>query len=240
MNAPIRKPVFDAVRALRRKGFDPAEVAVLDAALDTLAVPRDATVASEAPAWRPGVISERIQLEILEHEGIVPEAYKDSKGIWTWGGGVTDASGHKVARYKDAPVSITRCLEVYEWLLRKAYLPDVLDAFKGMTLSEAQLGAALSFHWNTGAIREATWVRDVRAGRMAQGRLSIMNWSTPKEIIARRQAERNLFFDGTWSSDGIITVYSRVIKPGYQPDWRSAMQVDIRPMLRDVVARAGD
>ena len=183
-------------------------------------------------------ITERIMLEILEHEGIVLEAYKDSVGVWTWGAGVTSKSGHSVMRYVDRPQTMRRVLEVYEWLLRTKYLPGVLEAFNPMQLTEAQLGAALSFHWNTGAIGRADWVQSAKAGKMDQARREIMNWSTPKEIIGRRKLERALFFDGQWSSDGIVTVYQRVRKPSYAPDWSSAKQVDIRDDLRAVVAAA--
>lgn len=184
-------------------------------------------------------ITENIQLEILEHEGIVLEAYKDSVGVWTWGGGVTDKSGHKVARYKDNPTTVLRCLEVYEWLLRTAYLPDVLKAFGDTPLSEAQLGGALSFHWNTGAILTADWVKKFKAGDVDGAYAAMLNWSKPKEIIPRRKLERALFFNGQWSSDGIVNVYTRVKKPSYTPDWGSAQPTDVREMLRDVVARAG-
>jgi len=54
-----------------------------------------------------GTLSKKVMLEVISHEGIVPEAYKDSKGIWTWGIGVTSASGHKVfPRYVDNPQTI--------------------------------------------------------------------------------------------------------------------------------------
>ena len=178
----------------------------------------------------------RIMLEIIEHEAIICEAYKDSVGVWTWGVGVTSASGHDVARYKDNPTTIERCLEVYEWLVRVKYLPAVLRAFKGHTLSESQLGAALSFHWNTGAISSASWVKSFKSGKIDQARKEFMNWSTPREIIGRRKAERNLFFDGVWSTDGMVTVYQHVRKPSYTPDWTSARQVDIRDALAKVLS----
>jgi len=184
-------------------------------------------------------ITERIMLEILEHEGIVLEAYKDSVNVWTWGAGVTSKSGHSVMRYVDRPQTMRRVLEVYEWLLRTKYLPGVLEAFGSMQLTEAQLGAALSFHWNTGAIGGASLVKSVQAGRTDQAHTEFLNWSKPKEIIPRRKLERALFFDGTWSSDGLVTVYQRVRKPSYTPEWSSAKQVDIRDDLRAVVAAAG-
>lgn len=178
-------------------------------------------------------LTERTILEILEHEAIVCEAYKDSKGIWTWGVGVTDASGHTVARYKDKPVAIKRCLEVYEWLLREKYLPDVLEAFEGYNLPEHQLAAALSFHYNTGAIKRAGWVKSVKAGNLVEAYDQFMQWSKPLEIIGRRKAERELFFHRKWLSDGKIVTYS-VKKPSYQPDFRSAKTIDVRPQLREI------
>lgn len=180
-------------------------------------------------------LTERIVLEILEHEALVLEAYRDSAKVWTWSAGLTNASGHTVfPRYKDNPQPIKRCIEVYLWALRERYLPTVLRAFT-RPLAEHELGAALSFHWNTGAIGTADWVELVNEGRMDEARRSIMNWSKPKEIIARRKLERDLFFDGRWTSDGLVTVYE-VSKPSYVPKWSSARQVDVRDALRELLA----
>lgn len=184
-------------------------------------------------------LTERTMLEILEHEALVLEAYKDGGGVWTWGGGVTDASGHTVARYKDAPSTLQRALEVYEWLLRTKYLPDVLRAFNGFPLVENQLAAALSFHWNTGAIGRADWVATVKAGDTAEARERFLDYKRPASIIPRRKLERALFFDGVWSGDGKVTIYTEVSKPSYSPKWASAKQVDIRPELAAVMAAAG-
>jgi GH24 family phage-related lysozyme (muramidase) len=183
-------------------------------------------------------ITERIMLEIIEHEGIVPQAYKDSVGVWTWGVGVTDASGHRVKRYRNNPQTIERCLEVYEWLLRVKYLPAVLRAFDGHDLSEAELGAALSFHWNTGAIERATWVKSFMVGKRTLAMAQIMNWCKPPEIRTRRRAEQRLFFKGLWSSDGIVPVYTGVTRWRARPT--NPVEVDIRAALRAVVAGAAD
>lgn len=237
----LRKPAFDGVRAVCPKNpfNDPMNVQAFNNLLDAFGAP----VGAKAPPLAVPSLDFKLtmagMLEILEHEGIVLEAYKDSVGVWTWGGGVTDSSGHKVARYKDNPASIERVLEVYEWLLRTVYMPDVVRAFRGHALSEAQVAAALSFHWNTGAIGSASWVASYKAGKIDQAKAEFLNWSKPKEIIARRKLERSLFFDGIWSSDGLITVYERVRKPSYAPDWGSAKQHDLRAQLAAVVERAG-
>lgn len=208
-------------------------------------IPGDRTalaIAAKAGLLKPTAftttLTEPMLLEIMEHEAIVPEAYKDSEGIWTWGVGVTNASGHDISRYKDNPVSVLRCLEIYEWLLRTKYLPAVLKAFEGVPLKEHELAAALSFHWNTGAIGEATWVSEFKAGEREKARLSFLNWRRPPNIIGRRKCERDLFFDGKWTYDGFVTLYD-VAKPSYAPKWSSARQVDIREALREVMKRAG-
>ena len=109
-------------------------------------------------------------------------------------------------------------------------------AFDGHDLTESQLGAALSFHYNTGAIKRASWVRLFMQGRTADARLAFMEWNKPKEIIPRRRAERDLFFDGVWTGDGIATVWP-VRKPSYSPDWRRPQRVDIRPAVREALAQ---
>lgn len=172
-------------------------------------------------------LTERAVLEILHHEAIVQEAYKDSVGVWTWGVGVTSKSGHSVERYKDNPQSIQKCIEVYVWLLREKYLPDVLEAFSGWDLTEYQLAGALSFHYNTGAIKKADWVKSWMRGEFMKASSEFMNWRKPPEIIPRRSAEQELFFHGKWSNNGTAIVYP-VRKPSYQPDFRNGRRVDIR------------
>ena len=121
---------------------------------------------------------------ILSHEAIIREAYQDIVGVWTWGVGVTETSGHSICpRYVDRPQTLRWCLEMYLRLLRDIYAPAVRDAFEGTPLSEAEFGAALSFHYNTGAIATATWVAEWRRGEVEAARASFMNWRKPPQII---------------------------------------------------------
>lgn len=161
-------------------------------------------------------ITARCASEIVAHEGIVQEAYRDSVGVWTWSAGITDASGHRVMRYKDTPQPLDKCIAVYLWLLRTKFLPDVLKAFGDREPTEAQLTAALSFHWNTGAIGRATWIKSFVAGRVADAETQIMNWTRPASLTERRKRERDLFFDDVWTGDGTALVYD-VAKPAYRP-----------------------
>lgn len=161
-------------------------------------------------------LTPRIVGELLQHEGLAREAYRDSVGVWTWSVGITDASGHKVARYRDNPQSIERCLEVFVWLLTTRYLPLVDVAFGAYEPSEHQLAAALSFHYNTGAIARATWLKRYLDGNAEAARAAILEWRRPPEILPRRRRERDLFFDAKWSGDGKVAVYE-VAKPAYRP-----------------------
>ncbi|WP_295635808.1 hypothetical protein [Novosphingobium sp.] len=181
-------------------------------------------------------LTPRIALEIVAHEGIVREAYRDSTGVWTWSVGITNASGHTVyPRYKDQPQPIEHCLGVFKWLLETRYLPAVLTAFGNHDPSEAELAAALSFHWNTGAIQRASWLRMFIEGNVAGARAAIMDWSHPASLAARRACEQALFFDGRWSSDGTAVVYG-VSKPSYRP--AGAQKVDIREAIKAAFADA--
>lgn len=177
-------------------------------------------------------ITARTALELASHEGLVRQAYKDSVGVWTWSIGITDASGHKVERYIGKPQPLEKCLDVYVWALEK-YAKDVRKAFAGRELNEHQFAAALSFHYNTGAIGRATWVKKWLAGDTSGAKKDFMNWSKPKEIIPRRQKERDLFFDGKWSNNGTVTEYTRVFQNG-NIDWKSAIRTDISEAMLKV------
>ena len=215
--------LFKAIREIAGRGLSQPEV---DRVLAAARMPI-APVPLITPSIVTNQLTARVVLEVATHEAIVREAYKDSKGIWTWAIGVTDASGHAVLRYKDQPQTLEHCIAVSVWLMKNKYLPAVLEEFKGHKLTEAQLAAALSFHYNTGRIGTADWCDLWRAGRVAEAKLAIMNWKSPPEIIERREKERDLFFDGVWSGDGKITEWA-VRKPGYKPDWRSGRRIDIR------------
>ena len=212
---------------LSRMGFArPAPVAVIKPPIPRIEASADDPIDG---------ITLRVALELLSHEAIVQEAYKDSVGVWTWGVGVTDASGHKVQRYIDNPQTIERCLEIYVWLLRTRYAPAVRKAFEGYDLNEHEFAAALSFHYNTGAIGRATWVRLVKAGERAAAENAFMSWNKPREIVGRRTKERDLFFDGKWSNDGTTTVWP-VRKPSYAPDWRGGNKVNVVLAMRRALA----
>lgn len=177
-------------------------------------------------------ITARTALELASHEGLVRQAYKDSVGVWTWSIGITSASGHSVERYIGKPQTVEKCLDVYVWALEK-YAADVRKVFASKPLTESQFAAAVSFHYNTGAIARASWVKKWLAGDVSGAKKSFMDWSKPAEIIPRRQKERDLFFDGKWSNTGTVTEYTRVKSNG-QIDWSSAKKTNIKSDMERV------
>ncbi len=175
-----------------------------------------------------------VALEVASHEAIIRQAYKDSVGVWTWSVGLTNATGHNVERYRDNPQPLQHCLYVYVWALRN-YAKQVDEAFAGVKLTKAQYAAAVSFHWNTGAIKRASWVRHFKAGDINKARTAFMAWRKPPSIIGRRKKERDLFFDGKWSNNGKMTEYTR-LKTNHTPHWGSAVSIDVTEELHQIFA----
>jgi lysozyme len=180
-------------------------------------------------------VDKRLAMEVAFHEAVITETYKDSVGVLTWSVGLTNATGHNVERYIRNPATMQDCIDVYVWALER-YADDVEKAFAGHRLTQEQFAAAVSFHYNTGAIARASWVRSFKAGHIEKSRAEFMNWSKPSAIIGRRKKERDLFFEGKWSGDGTITHYTRV-NPNLTPVWSSAKRTDISKEFDNAFAK---
>ncbi len=131
-------------------------------------------------------------------EGIVPGPYMDSVGVWTYGIGHTAAAGdpdpsgmERGADLDDLP----KIIEIFKADLIK-YEVAVANAID-VPLEQHEFDAAVSFHYNTGSIASATWVKTLNTGDREKAAEQIMNWTKPPEIIPRRTAEQDLF---KWSA----------------------------------------
>jgi len=95
------------------------------------------------------------------HEGVVLKAYRDPVGIWTIGAGLTKASGVVVPK---AGMQITQkeASRLLALALGQSYEPAV--AREMPKASQHEFDGGVSFHWNTGAIKRASWVKAWRAG----------------------------------------------------------------------------
>jgi lysozyme len=179
-------------------------------------------------------VDAEVALEVAAHEALIRQTYRDSVGVLTWCVGMTNATGHTVERYIGKPQTLQHCMNIYAWALEN-YADGVREAFKGLKITKGQFAAALSFHWNTGAIKRATWVQHFRAGNDAAARKAIMNWKTPPEIEDRRKKERALFFDGKWSNTGTMLEYTRVTA-AMNPDWGSGKRINVAAELAKAFA----
>lgn len=145
---------------------------------------------------------------LAANEGVVPGPYLDSVDVWTCGIGHTAAAGspdpYDLSRgmpddLYDATVA---CISLFGRDL-KPYEEAVRNAFT-VNLTQEEFDAALSFHYNTGAIATATWVQTMNAGNKALASEQIMNWSSPPEVIPRREKEQKLFRDGVHATDATV------------------------------------
>jgi lysozyme len=150
-------------------------------------------------------VSERGLAEIAAHEGIVLSRYKDSVGVWTIGIGHTVNAGQPDPSKVTRELSLTEVMEIFARDVAK-FEKRVSKAFT-KPLSQSQFDAAVSFDFNTGGIHKASWVKKFNAGDIKGARKNFMLWRKPAEIIPRRQAECDLFFDGAYSGNGKANVY---------------------------------
>lgn len=182
---------------------------------------------------------------ILAHEGIVPGPYRDSKGVWTYGAGHTAAAGapdpFKMPRGmpSDVDAAIEHALNLFFKDLAK-YEREVTAALR-VPVAQHEFDAMVSFHYNTGAIARAEFVKLLNAGDRHKAGIAIMNWRKPTEVIPRREAEQNLFMHAIYPSKGIPVwqvdkagnVVWRRLKSISQPE----VQRMVRPRLNEVVAK---
>jgi lysozyme len=145
---------------------------------------------------------------LVQHEGVVPAPYLDSVGVLTYGVGHTKAAGSPnpadlpKGMPEDLDKALTDVFQVFKTDLAK--YEAAVDKAITVPVTQYQFDAAVSFHYNTGAISSATWVKTLNSGDTLLAAEQIMNWTKPSEIIPRRQAEQDLFKSGTYPNGDVI------------------------------------
>ncbi len=140
--------------------------------------------------------------ELEAEEGVVLRAYLCPAGKWTIGAGLTAASG--VVKPKPGMV-ITRAeaTNLLQRALRQSYEPAVAAAMPAA--KQHQFDAGVSFHFNTGAIRRASWVTLWRkkAGRdPIKAKLLLWTKGGGKVLpglVKRREREAAMLLDRVYS-----------------------------------------
>ena len=142
-------------------------------------------------------------LAILHHEAVVLNRYKDIKGIWTIGAGVTHAAHAEIdPEVFTGEIDIEHALSSFRKVLKK-YEDDV-SQYIVRDMPQHVFDAFVSFHYNTGAIRRATFTKMYNSGRSDEDVAnSMMQWIKPPALLARRRAEKLLFLRGDYGPTNI-------------------------------------
>lgn len=141
-------------------------------------------------------------------EGVVLRAYRCPAGVWTIGGGLTAASG-VVKPHAGMVITAVEASRLLAQALRDKYEPSVEVAMSipGTVVtrpSQHEFDAGALFHFNTGAIRKASWVKQWKAkSPRAQIRMSLLAWNKGggkvlPGLTARRDREAAMLLDGVY------------------------------------------
>lgn len=148
-------------------------------------------------------------LAMLEQEeGVVLKAYRDVVGVWTIGAGLTAASG-VVKPKAGMQISREEASALLIQALRRSYEPTVETAMsipgaRVIRPTQPAFDAGVSFHWNTGAIGRASWVKAWKAGSHRSVILNhLLAWckgggKVLPGLKARRMREADLLLDGRY------------------------------------------
>jgi lysozyme len=94
-------------------------------------------------------------------------------------------------------------------------------------LKQYEFDAIVSWHYNTGAVATASWIKKLNAGDRAGAIKGIMDWRKPAEIIPRRTAERDLFKTGKYP-EPFATIYPAV---NGKIQWGQGKRIDLAKAL---------
>ncbi|RUS64889.1 lysozyme [Pseudorhodobacter sp. E13] len=138
---------------------------------------------------------------LIHEEGEVLRAYRCPAGVWTIGVGLTAASG--VVKPKAGMViSKAESRSLLQKALRRNYEPAVSRAMP--SAKQHEFDAGVGFHFNTGAIGKATWVKSWREkARRAVITERLIAWNKGggkvlPGLVHRRARECDMLFDAKY------------------------------------------
>ncbi len=152
-------------------------------------------------------VTDRGLLTLARFEGLVPAPYLDTTGTWTFGIGHTAAAGlpDPAEMPRGMPDDLDAAIREAFHLFRsdlERYGADVLSAVM-VPLEPHEFDALVSFHYNTGGIARAALTRHLNTGNRVAAANAFMYWRKPASVVPRREAERNLFREGRYSTGPI-------------------------------------
>lgn len=165
-------------------------------------------------------------MALISHEGIVLSRYYDSVGVATIGVGHTKMAGGLDPETFTGTLTMAEALDMLRTDIVK-YENGVNKAV-AVSLKQHEFDALVSFHYNTGAIAKASFVKALNAGDRAAAAKGMMAWNKPAEIIKRRQAERDLFEKGVYPAP-VATIYPA--SPAGKVLWGKGTRANLRDLL---------
>ncbi|MCJ8510661.1 lysozyme [Rhizobium lemnae] len=144
---------------------------------------------------------------MLSEEAIVLTAYDDSTGKMTIGAGHTAAAGDPDPQ-SGMKISLTEAINIYRTDIAKAE-SEVAKSVHA-SLSQNQFDALVSWHFNTGAISNATLTTKLNAGDVDGAAAEFAHWNKSKGkvldgLISRRAREMAMFVKADYG-DPIVRV----------------------------------
>lgn len=185
---------------------------------------------------------------LKHHEGVVLRAYRDVVGVWTIGAGLTAASG-VVAPKAGMVITAVEADRLLAEALTAKYEPSVAVAMTRAVGSafvapkQHEFDAAVSFHWNTGAIRSASWVREWVAGAAAyvvRQKLGLWNKGGGKVLpglVRRRTEEADILLEGRYPS--VVRFAQPVLPPASFAAWALPLSDAEKTAARDALTKLG-
>lgn len=140
-------------------------------------------------------------------EGRSLKAYRDAVGVWTIGYGNTNFDAEVLGFTIKAGTTITatQAEELLKTTVKRRYEPAVNENMR--TDHQPSFDAGVSFHYNTGAISRASWVKSFVAKNLPAVHSQIMLWNKADgRVLAgltrRRNREWEMISRGDYGPEG--------------------------------------
>ncbi|MCA3448593.1 MAG: glycoside hydrolase family protein [Rhodobacter sp.] len=165
-------------------------------------------------------------------EGVVLRAYRCPVGVWTIGAGLTAASG-VVTPHAGMVITAHDASDLLKKALARNYEPAVDRAMaKGLPVQH-EFDAGVMFHFNTGAIARASWVKAWIADNAAAARKGLAAWNKGggkvlPGLVKRREREADLLLNGVYApvkaapATATAPRWSRIALPLSAEEFRAA------------------
>jgi len=139
---------------------------------------------------------------IKNFEGLMLKAYKDIAGVWTIGWGSTRYADGKPVQPGDILVN-RACADDLFLVTLKSFVNAVNRLVK-VPVTQNQMDALYSFHYNTGALAQSTLLKKLNVGDYEGAAVQFLVWNkitdphTGKKVVSdtlvkRRAKEQKLF-----------------------------------------------